>query len=298
MISPCVYANLLQRVRGIDLEQAFNIFEFQEFPAFLTAASARLAPRLSAKRGCAGYLSRVLGYRSPRSIGMVLAGSRLPSKLMVDRLARKLLHTPSERRYLELLVEKEHRNRVGENITPLNQELLQLRPTPLSRHSIDIVGFSQIFQWYYFVLRQLVQIPAIDLDPEKLSQRLRKKVSPEKIKEALIRLCHFGYLEKQGNAYQVRHPDLITPADVPSQSLRLHHVQMLKRATEAIEEQPVEKREITSVTLRMRPEDLVEAKKRIRQFRDDFDAYFSKEEAGTEVYQLNLQLFSHTEEPL
>ncbi len=276
------------------MEKDFNIFEYQEFPAFLAAASAQLAPRLSAKRGCAGYLSRVLGYRSPRSIGMVLAGSRLPSKLMIDRLARKLLHTPAERRYLELLVEKAQRSRTGEQMTPVTQEMNDLRPVPVARQYIDMTEFSQIFHWYYFVLRQVVQIPGVDVSAEGLHKRLRKKVPVEKIKEALIRLCYFGFLEKTDTGYRVKHSNVITPTDVPNQALRLHHAQMMKRAGEAMEELPVDKREITSMSFRMDPRDVPEAKKRLRQFRDDFDSYFSKTE-GTEVFQLNLQLFPHTE---
>ncbi len=214
---------------------------------------------------------------------------------MIDRLARRLLHTPSERRYLELLVEKAQTNRLGGDSQRLDSEMVGLKPVPIERHAVDMADFAQIFQWYYFVIRQVVQIPGVDASAENLHLLLRKKVPTEKIKEALIRLCYFGYLQKENGGYSVRQPAIITPSDVPSNALRMHHAQMMKRATEALEEQPVEKREITSMTLRIRATDLAEAKKRIRQFRDEFDAQFSKEEAA-EIYQLNIQFFAHTEE--
>lgn len=227
---------------------------------------------------------------------MVLAGSRLPSKLMIDRLARRLLHTPAERRYLELLVEKANTARHGGDPVRLDKELAGLKPVPVERTVIDMADFSQIFHWYYFAIRQVVQIPGVDTSPESIYLLLKKKVPVEKIKEALIRLCYFGYLQKDidGN-YSVRQAAVMTPSDVPSSALRMHHAQMMKRATEALEEQPVEKREITSMTLRVRAKDMAEAKKRIRQFRDEFDSQFGKED-GESVYQLNVQFFAHTQE--
>ena len=69
---------------------------------------------------------------------------------------------------------------------------------------------------------------------------------------------------------------------------------MLARAIESIDEDDFENREITSVTLRFDPDQIVAAKNAIRQFRDNFHKQFESIRSE-HVYQVNLQFFEHTQ---
>jgi hypothetical protein len=88
---------------------------------------------------------------------------------------------------------------------------------------------------------------------------------------------------------------LATPTDVPTTASRRHHAQMMQRAVDALKEQDPPAREFVSLTTRLDPQDIADAKKMIRSFVEDFNRRFTKP-ASREVYQLNLQLFRHTSE--
>lgn len=67
----------------------------------------------------------------------------------------------------------------------------------------------------------------------------------------------------------------------------------MKRAIEALDDVPIEERDITSMTMAIDVRKIQEAKKRIREFRKDMAAFLEEGEA-TEVYSLNVQFIPIT----
>ena len=270
-----------------------NIFEYNDYRDFLISLPGRLNQnrRLSQRQ-----LASKLGYNSPRTVGMFFNGKRLLSRELLDRLARHMKYTAKEKEYLSLLVQKEKARILGRETQEFESELDSLRPKELKRTPISETNFRYIYNWYFFVIHELASTIEVVPSPEWVVERLNHSLSLSDAKLALVRLCELGFLERSREpiGYRYIRKNLITSTDVPSSIGRMHLLQMIQKAHFALKTQNILKREYTDVTLRFNAENMIEAKEFIRQFRDAFDAKFSTGKA-TDVYQLNIQFFSHTQ---
>src|SRR5205823_2962609 len=80
-----------------------------------------------------------------------------------------------------------------------------------------------------------------------------------------------------------------TTHDVPSGALRRYHAQLLELAARALEDVPVELRDVTAMTMAIHPAKLPLAKEEIKRFRRRL-ARLLEDESATEVYHLTIQL--------
>lgn len=239
------------------------------------------------------FLANELGYKSPSSLSMVLKGERLPSDEMVERLAQYFKMTSREKRYFKLLIEFDKKSRKNKDTKDILEQI-QKSSTEKNSFAIDLKQFSSISEWYYIALKQLIDTPNFIEDEEWIHKRLRKKVTPSQIRTALTHLLELEIVKRDDKGQlQVVRPGLITTNDIPSGAIKRHHYGMLERASEAIFEQEVEERQINSTTLRIKNEDLTEAKRAIFDFLKEFAARFADDDAK-EVYQFNIQLFMLT----
>ncbi len=70
-------------------------------------------------------LSRKLGYSSDRTVGTVLQGHREMGPDMQKRFADFAKLNASEREYLNLLIERQKRIRLGQSVDDVEQKLLE-----------------------------------------------------------------------------------------------------------------------------------------------------------------------------
>ena len=130
----------------------------------------------------------------------------------------------------------------------------------------------------------------------------RKKATVEKICDyfsigsaeceiILYRLTRLKMVRQQGNIY-VAEPKKRKLKSVPSEAIRSHHSQCLDLAQKALVEQSFEEREFRSLTLSLDPKKIETAKKEMERFLSSFSKKYSTQSRG-EVYQVNMQLFTH-----
>ena len=237
-------------------------------------------------------LSEELGYKSPRTVAMVINGQRQASTELVTRIQYKLKLTEKESHYLTLLSQK---NRSLKKAIHANAMIAKDVDTKISsiknskkkyqRVSNDI--FQYISKWYFSPLMLMVKNDD-NPDFQKLADCLRHKVSVTELKQAYELLKRLGFV---GNEKLARE----TSFDVPSTAIQQHHREMMDRAQDAIGEQLMTSRELSSSTLQMPAEKIELAKTRIREFVKDFISEFHEADANS-VYQMNLQFFKHTKD--
>lgn len=168
--------------------------------------------------------------------------------------------------------------------------------TEKNSYSIDIQQFSAISEWYYIALKQLISTDSFVEDENWIHKRLRKKVSVGQIKKALKDLEDLEIIRRdETNRLRVIKPGLITSNDIPSSAIKKHHYGMMELAQEALMEQEVDQRQINSTTMRIRKDNLPEAKKFIFDFLKEFSSRFSELESE-DVYQMNVQFFELTKQ--
>ncbi len=273
------------------IEPVYNYSNFQDY---LSAATKHLLNRSQRPYSLAQWAKK-LGYNSPRTVGMVLKGQRIPSADMARAWSQALGHDFKQRRYFELLVQMARENRRNKSVADILRELESLAPGKSTKVVIDLKEFSFVADWYHVVLKQIVSIKNEKTDLDSLFMKLQKKVSRAQIKKALENLIALGLIEagKSPDTYVIKKESFTTTNDIPSEAIRLHHRQMMQRAQESLEEQHVNVREITSSTLRFDLDRMREAKQVLREFKEEFEKKFVSTKSK-EVYQFNIQFFTHT----
>ena len=232
-------------------------------------------------------ISEKLGYRSPRLLGMILKGQRIPSQEFVDRLASHLKLNGSQKRYLQLLIRYERQKSKGKDTNTVIEEIRDLLPGAHYDLEIENHVFHYVADWYTLVIRQIQSLKDFQLSPNRIRNLLRNKVSTDQVSAAIESL-------KKLQLWGPRASDnLISQQDIPSTAIKKHHEQMAQRGIEALYEQDVEDREFSALTLAFKQDNIDEAKQFIRSFRDQFNKRFSSKDADA-IYQLNIQFFSHT----
>lgn len=272
-----------------------SIFEFSDYKDFLLKAGLPGGYYNHQSNTLHKWAQR-LGYKSPSSLTMVLKGQRLPSFDMIHAISADLGLTAKEREYFQLLIQKEKLERRNKDSKEIRRRIDALANVNANRTSLSLEQFSLISDWYFMVIRNLVGTKDFIEDPEWIRKRLRKKLTIGQIQNAIEVLLKLKLVVRNDKGELEKGTDqIITTMDIPSSAIRMHHHAMMERAQEALNEQEVDARHITSSTLRIAPDNVAEAKKYIQQFIKEFDERFTDKDSN-KVYQLNLQLFQHTNE--
>lgn len=154
---------------------------------------------------------------------------------------------------------------------------------------LDMDEFELIADPVHFSILSLLETKGFPGDQKSIARSL--SLSSIETRAAVDRLARLGFvrLDSEGKLKLARPPGLTTSHDVQSQALRHAHKKVLEESVAALEEVAVELRDITSITMSGDPRKLVEAKKRIRDFRRSLCEFMEKGH-NSEVYRLNIQL--------
>lgn len=271
-----------------------SIFNFESYRDFLIAVGMPDGLYSHTSNNLLSWANR-LGYKSPSSLSMVLKGQRFPSFDMINALSKDLDLNYREREYFELLIQLEKAKNKGRDTSKILEKIKNI-PIPSDTFTMSLKEFSSISEWYYFVIKQLIDTPDFRNDDIWIYKKLRKKVQINQIRQAINDMLDMKIISRDENdKLTVVRQGLITTNDVPSQAIKKHHFGMINRAIEAIEEQNVNRRQISSMTLKINKSTMTEAKQSIFNFLKDFNEKYSSHESS-DLYQLNLQFFSHTKE--
>lgn len=234
-----------------------------------------------------------LGFNSPSSLTMVLKGQRFPSKDLVNALLVDLELNVEEQRYFELLIRLEKLKKKNQDTSIVLKELAKFEKN--KKHRISLNELQYVSDWQYVAIKQLVKTKDFKEDLTWIAQKLKGKVTEAKIKSSIETLIKLKILSrnKNGELY-VSSENINSVNDIPSLALKEHHKQMMQRATEALFEQDVAVRQMNSMTFRIDPSQIAAAKEKVLQFIYEFNDEYGMDKVGGEVYQLNVQLFGHT----
>lgn len=284
----------MQKETTNPLKSSISIFEFENYRDYLMAAGFPHGNYNGRSNTLQKWSSR-LGYKSPSSLNMVLKGRRHPSREMQRALIRDLCLNTNEAEFFELLIEKEKALEKGKTDSLVLEKLSKLSGGKDS-FSLSLKEFSFVSKWYFLVIKQLVGTPDFIEDIDWIHKKLRKKVSQKNILYALKTLEELGLIKRDENKRLVSNKNpLKIKNGVSSLALQAHHGSMIEQGFHALTDLPAEKRQVSSVTLKMPADRLEEAQDYLYKVLEDFDKKFFSEDCN-DVYQLNLQLFPHTNE--
>ena len=249
----------------------------------------KLTPKIDECVGIQGYLQAVLqakrsknprfslralakrmGYRNPSLLSDVMLGRRTASNDFVQRLT-----------VAEGLSEQESRR--------LTQFV---KAKPVSRLPLD--RFRFIADWYHLTLLEMILLKGFSSEPQALAKRLFRPLTKATIAGAWARLERLGLIECNANGTYRRGPEathLFIGEGVSDSAIRLHHLQMIELATNAMESQPVNERDISGSTVALRKADLPRLRTAIYELHRLINELTAPQGAADAVYRMNIQLF-------
>ncbi|WP_373999042.1 TIGR02147 family protein [Bdellovibrio bacteriovorus] len=215
--------------------------------------------------------ARDLGVSSGR-LADYLSGESLPNSQTLEKLFQALNVSPSDQDAIFEKLKKQKYLSRGQGFTKqLSEE-----------------EFRQVSNWKCWSLLTLFR--SFDFSPE--TEWLSKKTGlPEsEILTHLKNLETIGLIKKTADGYILTDKSITTSNDVPSSAIREAHRQFLNRAQSALENVPIEQRDMTSITMCIAPKNVSRAKEIIAEFRVRLSELLEHEQP-TEVYNLNVCLF-------
>lgn len=156
--------------------------------------------------------------------------------------------------------------------------------------------YSFLHQWYHIPLLDLTTCSNFKPELNWIAKRLG--INSLQVRNAVERLVNLGLLEIRGERWIKTDKKLHFPTNKQHRWIAQFHLQMMKKAQEALQlrqtHSEFKQRDITGTTMAIDPSKIEEAKKMVTTFRQQL-ADFLTDGDTTEVYQLNIQLFSLTQ---
>lgn len=224
---------------------------------------------------------------SPSRLSEILNGKQGLSRPAAEKIAVALGYGPSEKERFCDLVESLHARSKRDRETAKIR--LKKHQIPSKVHQLHLDAFKAIADWYHFALLELIHVSGFRSDAKWIGKRLG--ISEFEVQLALDRLLRLGLLTWKGDKLKLTHDHGAVPDDVPAESIKRFHTQILGKAQEAVQLQSVENREFRAEIIALAKSQLPEAKKMLREFAHRFCKKVDEAEPKDSLYCLALQLF-------
>ncbi len=213
---------------------------------------------------------------SPGQLSQMMAGKRTVTFKTMKKIGDRLGLSPSEKKSMFAAILK------GRNLldSPQERKVLKLQDDQ----------FRVIADWYHLAILSLTRLEGAKADPRWISRRLG--ISQEQASLGLQRLERLGIIQTKPKFQQTSDP-IEAVSDVPSEAIRKYHKQNLNLAIEKIDLVAVHLRQFQSISFPTNPKKIGALKKLIDDFLEQAIESVEQEK-GTEVYNLNVQLFPVT----
>lgn len=172
------------------------------------------------------------------------------------------------------------------------QKIQEYKRTAKKFSEIHLEYFKVISDWYHFAILELTYLDDFQNNESWMAAKLG--ITVEEVSEAIARLKNLELIEEVDGKLKDVFKFLATPNDVPSASLKKFNSQLMKKAMEALYEQDVMNREISSNIFSVRKDKLPEFKEKLRVFRRDMENEASQLKGKDAVYCLSMQFYELT----
>lgn len=237
--------------------------------------------------------AKAANYSSPVFLKLVCDGKTNLSEVGVERVASAMGLVGADLQYFRLLVAFCQ----GKDSIAKKQIYQQMRSLA-AENSFNLVGEDQYDyynSWHNPVLRELA--PKMkDATPATLANEFEFGVNTNDVKKALALLQNIGFIKKNEKGEFVQNDKAITTGsmEVTSLAVRDMHRQMGELAVRALDEVPVNERDISGLTIGVSEIAFHKISQEIADFRRRVGAIVMEDEGAERVYRLNMQLFPLT----
>jgi uncharacterized protein (TIGR02147 family) len=147
--------------------------------------------------------------------------------------------------------------------------------------------FKLIEGWHHFAILELSTMQDFESDSAWIAKKLGITINEAEI--AIDRLLRVGLLENIDGIFSKKEDFVHTTTDIPSESIKTYHKQILEKSIDALYFQTIEQRDFSSINFKINKSDIPQIKERIKNFRRDMIQEFSADH-GENLYTYSTQL--------
>jgi uncharacterized protein (TIGR02147 family) len=199
---------------------------------------------------------------SPGVMSQFLSGKRIPSFQMAEKIIKALKLSHEEQECFLSSLAKKHQKRGLKRISPAFKKIIQ-SPTP-KELSLDL--FKVIGDWYHYAILMLTYVEQFNSDPKWIAEEIG--ITKTEAQLAINRLIQVGLIRKDKDGSLVATEEHFTTSDknVTNSALKMHTKQSLQKAIASVDNDPIDMRSMTYMTMAIDPNKISEAKKIIEDF--------------------------------
>jgi uncharacterized protein (TIGR02147 family) len=272
----------------MDARDLVNVFEYLDYRRYLRDFYQQ---RKASSYGFSHRsFSRRVGLRSSNFLKLVMDGERNLTPEMAHRFAIGCGLADREADYFCELVALNQARTAGEQ-RRCHKRLFRFKQYR-DIHKLDEAQVDYHSTWYLPAIRELAARADFREDPRWIARVLRPRITPGEARKALETLLSLGLLKRESKKRLRQAESLVTTGTGPlGHHIVAYHRAMLERASEALDTVPREQREISSLTLCVSREVMLDLKERIREFRRELLQAAELQGEPETVIQINFQLF-------
>jgi uncharacterized protein (TIGR02147 family) len=269
-----------------------SVYEYDTLPAWLAAVIER--KKNQQKSFSIRQLARQLKIKAPSALTMVMRGERQPSPELAHKVATWLRLPKAEADFLEALVALQRASNVEEQ-SRIAATIRKLRPSTHINYRMDAI--EMMTRWYAIVILEMTRLADFQDNVKKIKTQLGTVVTEDMVEAALKALKKHKLVKADRNGVIRKAADVLrSTVNIPSLAIRSFHKQVLLRAHTAIDQQAIDERYFTSLTIAIPRSKIKIAGELISRFRDQFMAEMTgDEQTPEEIYHLAVQFFRATE---
>ncbi len=214
---------------------------------------------------------------SPSTISRIISGERNLSFKLASKISEKMALPPQEQKTLFALVLKKRKVEIEEECEEEESVM-----------NLTLDAFAAISDWYHYGICQLINCEGFIEDNKWIASVL--EVSELEVKLAISRLLRLGILDRDSEDQLYRTSvSLFSTDGVTSPGLRKFHKQILEKAMISIDQDSLNERSVTSVTVAVNEDQIPKAMEEITKFRIKMAKLLSKGKQ-TRIYNLGINL--------
>jgi uncharacterized protein (TIGR02147 family) len=218
------------------------------------------------------------------ALSRVLAGKQIPSFKLAQQILTQLDFTPEQEQDFLASIAHIQRERGLQRLSPVFKNFEE----KLIQHDLSIELYRVIADWYHVAILELTYIEGFKSDTKWIASQLgisqaEAKLSIERLLNLELLKVEDGKLVKSTEQLSTTDKNITTPA------LKKNQKQFLEKAIESLENDPIEERNMTSMTMAIDPEKLPKAKEMIRNFNKTL-CEFLESGKRKRVYNLGIAL--------
>ncbi len=270
-------------------KEIFFYTDYREFLKGYYNALKKSMPGFSYK-----YMAERAGFSSRSFQKLVIDGKKNLTKESVLKIAKALRLNKKSTEYFENIV-------FFTQVKDLDRKAYYLELIDKCRkrnkpETLLPAEYGYLKEWYFPVLREIVELPEFEEEPYKVSKMLLFALKPDIIKKSFDFLISEGFLKRDSKGRlkkreKTLHTGKVEQDAVLAVKVRQFHIKMIGLAAKSVANFPNDIRHVTNTTLSISKEGYEKALKRIETMRYELLELAASDNKADQIYQLNINLF-------